>query len=83
MGMEHREGQRRAGLEGKLCFWKQYFHGLWQDVLCTSSDGARAGTGDGKWALQEICPFLFSSEQSEADERISALPQVPLQYIGQ
>lgn len=40
--MNHREGQRRGGFEGKLCFWKQHFHGLWQDVLCTSSDGARA-----------------------------------------
>lgn len=40
--MNHREGQRRVGFEGKLCFWKQHFHGLWQDVLCTSSDGARA-----------------------------------------
>lgn len=79
MEMKHREGQRRVGIEGKLCFWKQHFHGLWQDMLRTSSDGARVWDKWWKMGHREKLAFLFTSEQSESYERISVLPQVTSQ----
>lgn len=51
-------GKGRVGIEGKLCFWNQYFHGLWQDVLCTSSGGARAWDKWWKMAIQKNWPFF-------------------------
>lgn len=65
MEMKHREGQRRVGIEGRLCFWKQYFHGLWQDVLCTSGDGARAWDKGWKMGHTENLAFLFRSEHAQ------------------